>query len=295
MTSHLSGSIREPLDIMCYSLDEKRNISILYREIRTTERSEQEDIVFDEYDKLYHLLAYSVRCAAEQKEDVFKPVAEILDKIWKRDARGNDNYTRCVKKRFFKETDYAKAFSKFEVFADSSKHDQVKKYKDVVFSYWNTSAEDWHPFQAQYQTLLLSSFQAACETLEKSTTRGALLESLNKLSSMDVWEMICGFDIDGVPNEIAFYNERMKHASVSFYLKEGYGYMIDQIYRLFGDFLCTGDPKSGKIQFTVTYEQFYYRKIHMLLMVIADKIEQITPEEIKDILTARLENNENNR
>ena len=294
VVSHITGSTREPIDIMCYSLDEKPNISILFKDIRTTDQCSQEEFEFDEYDKLYHILAYAVRCAVEERQETDVSVMRIISKIWKEDPRGGDNYNRCIRKRLKKATDYPKAYDAFSGFAEKHGDKRLIAYQKNVFRYWNEQADNTLSLQYQYQTLLLSCFHAACEALYHPDMREGLLSLLEHVTSPDIWRFISGQMIDDIPNEIAFYNEKMKNASISFYLKEGYGYMIDQIYRLFRDFVCVGDLKKDGIQFTVTYEQFYYRKIHMLLMVIADKIHRIAPQEIAEILAARLNNKEKN-
>lgn len=148
--------------------------------------------------------------------------------------------------------------------------------------------------QYHYQTLLLSCFRVACEAMRDEKRKNALQQALDKISSKEIWKYICGSEIDGVTNEIAFYNEKLKHACISFCLKEGQGYLIDQIFRLFREFICVGDLKEGRVHFTVTYEQFYYRKIHMLLMVIVDKIDNISPDDVADVIAARVKNKERN-
>ena len=96
-----------------------------------------------------------------------------------------------------------------------------------------------------------------------------------------------------IVNEIAFENERLKNAKITFWMKNGEEDKIDQIYRLFGNFLCAGEMKDGgKIFFTVTYEKFYYRKIHMALMAAAEWIEKIEPAETAEIIKSRLKNRE---
>ena len=99
--------------------------------------------------------------------------------------------------------------------------------------------------------------------------------------------------MEGVPCEIAFYNENLLQANISFILKEGNRENIDRIFHLFHEFLCTGEVlDENKIRFSVTYEKFYYRKIHMLLMTIIDMIEELLPETTAEIIRKRVENKE---
>ena len=61
------------------------------------------------------------------------------------------------------------------------------------------------------------------------------------------------------------------------------------------NFICAGKiEQDGRIEVTVTYESFYYRKVHMALMALQDDIEDISPKYIADVIQKRIENKKNN-
>lgn len=297
VSNHLSSQDREPIDVMCYSLKEKRNIKILYRKIHVKESFSEEEIVFTDLDKLYHSLAYAIRCAVEGRTEIDRKTAELLECLWKPDPRGGDNYNRCVKKRWKKKEnyDYEKELKRLEKTVQKNQSKEGMDFLTEVFYFWRnkTDAEnkDLMDFQMQYQTFLLSCFTDGFQQLLSSKTKKKVKQCLKVIETADIWELIWGREKDGIVNEIAFYNEKLKHATVSFVLKKESEEEIDLVYQLFAGFVCAGELElDNRIRFTITYEKFYYRKIHMLLMALADKIEKIKPEQTRQIIQKRIQN-----
>ena len=102
-------------------------------------------------------------------------------------------------------------------------------------------------------------------------------------SNEEIWDMIEG--------EISFYNEWLKNASVSFWLTKGKENEISKVYQMMRNFICAGKVgQDGRIQVTVLYEGFYYRKVHMALMALQEYIEDISPEDVAHIIQKRVEN-----
>lgn len=293
--NHLSSQDKEPMDIMCYSLKEKRNIKILYRKIYVKENCSEEEILFSDLDKLYHILTYSIRCAVEEKNEIEEKFTKLLEYLWKPDPRGGDNYSRCVKKRWKKKGSYEKELKKFE---EAVKKNQSKEGMDFltdVFYFWQNQMEtenkELMDFQMQYQMFLLSCFTDGFKRLLSPKTGKKIKQYLSTIETKEIWELIRGEEKNGVVNEIAFYNEKLKHATVSFVLKKESKEEIDLVYQLFAGFVCAGELElDNRIRFTITYEKFYYRKIHMLLMALADKIEKIKPEQTRQIIQKRIQN-----
>ena len=120
--------------------------------------------------------------------------------------------------------------------------------------------------------------------------------ALNTITDDEIWRLIGGEEMEGVVNEIAFYNEKLKNSSISFTMKEASRESVELVYKLFENFICAGDLDSEhRLRFTVTYETFFYRKIHMALMVLGDRIERIEPEKTARIIRERLNNIRDNR
>lgn len=288
---HISREEPEPFEIMCYDIDQKRNVNVLCKKIQTQNTLDNVKI-FTPLDKLYHILAYAVRCAAEGKEEIWPKVMPIIDAIWPMDPRGNDNYIRCIKKKWGKSSlkEYKVVYERLkQQFPENSTE---SNFTENVFKYWYEQA-DFMEDSVQnnglwkYQELLIQCFEQGCERI------GELNSALEQITEDDIWKLIRDHAMDGVPCEIAFYNENLLQANISFILKEGNRENIDRIFRLFHEFLCTGEVlDENRIRFSVTYEKFYYRKIHMLLMTIIDMVEELLPETTAEIIRKRVENKE---
>ena len=50
--------------------------------------------------------------------------------------------------------------------------------------------------------------------------------------------------------------------------------------------------EDGRLKFTVSYEMFFYRKIHMALMALDSLIEEVEPKETEEIINKRRTNKE---
>lgn len=297
--------IREPIDIMCYSLKAKRNIKIRFAKIKTTCIYERKNIVFSDLDKLYHVLAYSVRCAVYEKQEIWEKANQLAEYLWKTDSRGGDNYNRKIRKRYGGIENFNKEYLEFNKLMHSDKGpkgndiQKAEEFQKNVFEYWSLqqSKESENRFHGQYQAFLLRLFREACQRLWSPRAGKGVKEQLDRITDGEIWDLISGPDQgtgeSRIPNEIAFYNEYLKNDTVSFFLKEGAEDKIDMVHQLFRCFVCAGDRLSnGRIQFTVTYEAFYYRKIHMLLLALGDWIEEIEPDRTADIIRKRKENME---
>lgn len=304
MTRHLTGYRNPPINIMCYSLTEKRTINVKYGSkgqdggyLQTKNQTLQKAVSFSELDRLYHALAYVIRCGMEEKAQIEdQKLSAFLDCLWTKDTRSNvDNYNRCVRKRLNRKKNYVAEFDKLQAAMTKAGDQEGEEYLDRVFAYWKGQTV-WTPLQQQYQTMLLVCFRQGYERLHASKSCKQVRQCLEQISDMELWEFICGDERDGVPNEIAFYNEKLNNAEVSFVIKREDSAMVERIYRLFRNFLCSGEIlDDNRIRFTVTYERFYYRKIHMLLMVIADLVEELEPEEVAEVIGLRKKNKEEQR
>lgn len=291
---HLEYNIREPINIMCYDLKEKRNIIILYKNIRTDKALMVNEFKFLNMDKLYHVLAYVIRCAAEDHEKIWDKADELLQKIWKVDKRGNNNYNRCVRKKFSKVDikEYGELYMQLQNLVSSNPEEQ--RFVEKVFGYQqkkrselmdDCGLSDSEDFRCKYETLLLKCFRDA--VIQKNNIY-AILETI---SDDEIWKLICGEPQNEIINEIAFFNEKFMNETVSFVLLDGTEENIERIYRLFGNYVCAGEMLSdGKLRFCVSYEKFDYRKIHMTLMALGDCIDNIEPIKTADIINKRKEN-----
>ena len=66
---------------------------------------------------------------------------------------------------------------------------------------------------------------------------------------------------------------------------------MERVYDVFRNFICAGEKTGdGRLRFTVSYEKFFYRKIHMALMALDDLVEELEPEEVARVICKRREN-----
>lgn len=302
---HLSGRNREPLELMCYNLDEKRNIKILYKDIRTQNICESSAIHFSHLDKLYHILAYAVRCAAEEKTELAgaagaqetKMIERLLNSIWKPDKRGGDNYNRCVRKQFKKPRRYSEEYRRIVKLADQAADQELADFIERVFAYWNRQYEGLdgqaadEDFEQKYLTFVLACCITAFGRLYSPKSKEMVEACLDGIGDEFIWRLICGEELDEVPNEIVFYNERMKNSEVSFRLKKGANDQIPFIHEMFRNYVCIRETSdAGDIRFTITYEKFYYRRVYMLLMALGDLAEEIEPPVAAAVISKRKKN-----
>ena len=127
---HLVRKEKQPFDIMCYNVDEKRNVRIKYKDIRVKKSCNSEEFVFSDLDKIYHILSYAIRCAIEGQEELIDKVEIFLEYIWKRDSRGGSIYQRCIKKKVGQSKDFSTLYQNM-----SSINMKDKKFFENVFSY----------------------------------------------------------------------------------------------------------------------------------------------------------------
>lgn len=291
--NHLTGHEQEPLDVMCYSLNEKRNIRIRYKKIYTKQKCSFDELEFTDLDKLYHILAYAVRCAIEGRTEIWDKAEGLLELLWKTDSRGGDNYNRCIRKRWKKERDYEAIYNQLECRLKEIGQEQID-FLENAFGYWVQApkiSESW--MQRQYRSVLIACFEEACRRLFSQRIGKKIHSYMECIEKKELERLIRGDDLDGVINEIAFYNEKLKNDRISFVLKEEYFGQISQVYQLFKEFVCAGQLlRDGRLQFTVSFESFYYRKIHMALMALGDWIEELEPEETAAIIEKRKKNME---
>ncbi len=323
VTRHLTGRKRAPLDIMCYSLDEMRTVKILYKDIVTKEAMPRTEVQFSETEKLFHVLVYGIRCADREVEwDNLNcsKAKQVFEACWKSAPKYNDNYTRCIKRKYKSimknkaerpQEDYRRIYESAKQMVNNYDIEEDNSFLENVFGYYYeiSCGEERNAhgliseFQWKFYTFLLKIFLEGYKTLKNPANGVKLSSALMEVSASDIWNLICGDDVDEadndigmsgrVENEIVFYNERFQNAEVSFILKECTEQNIDLVYRLFGSFICVGEfLPDNQLQFTVTYEKFDYRKIHMLLMTIAPVIEKIRPEQTAIVIEKRLRNKE---
>ena len=294
---HLTKDTREPMTVMCYSFDEKRNIQVQYKDIRVNQCINSDEVVFNEYDKLYHVLAAAIRFAVFDKEEIPTKLNNVINLLWKEDLRGGSNYSRCIKKKIRRVGDYCKEYERLQQLQAQFENIILNTFVSETFSYWNSLAAsevDIQPEDAfiwRYQTLLLKCFTDGCKRLVSARVSKYLIQALEAIETNEIMELITGAELSGIPNEIAFYNEKIKNAVVSFDLNDVSEKNIERVYRLFKNYICVGElQKNGKIRFTVTYESFYYRKIHMFLMTLRDCISNISPAIVNEVIRQRIEN-----
>ena len=66
---------------------------------------------------------------------------------------------------------------------------------------------------------------------------------------------------------------------------------VERVYEVLRNFICAGEKTGdGRLRFTVSYEKFFYRKIHMALMALDDLVEELEPEEVARVICKRREN-----
>lgn len=300
---HAMEKCDEPIKIMCYNLDEKRNILISPKNVRIrgTRKSKREHC-FSRLDKLYHILAYALRCGMSELQEIEPLENEILEILWKPDARGGDNYNRCVRKKLKKVPVYTELYERYRELCRKYPSDEAKHFLERVFKYWNDKEEDEGKAdqERRYQAFLLHFFIQGFECLWGSRQGSRLADALDRFPDDRIWELIsgpaqgqdsCENKGGGMINEIAFYNENLKNAVVSFTLFEADEKKIDLVYQLFGSFLCIGETEENQdIRFTVTYEKFAYRRVHMGLVALGSRIGRIDPPETAEVICKRMEN-----
>lgn len=295
VTRHLAGNDREPVDIMCYHLDEKRTANILYRNIETRSSMSQEEYCFSEEEKMYHILAYAIRCGLEGKMEIEEKAGNLLDHIWKQDPRGGDNYNRCVRKKVsgktvLKTRDFFKEYQKFEELCENDDNPAVKERFHNAFDYWKSTGSG--P-DNQYQAFLLSCLADGYKRLRSPRAGRAVKHALDAVRNEEIWELIKGEQRDGVLNEIAFFNENLKNACISFVLNDGSQENVRKVCGIFRNFICAGEKeRDGRLRFTVSYEMFHYRKIHMALMALGGLAVELEPKELAGVIEKRMKNRE---
>lgn len=303
---HLSGQAREPVSVMCYSLCEKRNLIISYKDIRVGQGGAgQAEYHFSEPDKLYHVLAYVLRCASEGKECIeSRKCSKGKECIWSKTeklmerlslAGSRKNHWLSAEMRRMQPpgaADYRALYANAHQAAE--KDEEARRFLERVFGYWADEPDRPYTdpeapeacFRRKYQLLLLKYVSEALQR-ERAPLR------LAEITDEEIWQLICGALPcgNGPLNEIAFFNERFLTERVSFLLEEADAAIIDTVYRLFRNYLCTGEVMAdGRIRFTVRYEAFHYRRIHMALMALGSHILCIEPPETAKIIQERRKN-----
>lgn len=297
VSRHLTRRVTEPpLDVMCYDLDEKRNVLIRYDKIRVRTSASREDMRFSRLEKLYHVMAYALRCAEGGRQDIWGKASALLHDLWKEDPRGGDNYTRRVKKRFGRSWDFKGEYAKLEKGPRRPGDTETEEFLREIFAYWHEHEEEaGNELMWKYQTSLLICMTDACGQFRSPRASEKINDALDQITDAEVWELIGGKEKDGTVNEIAFYNEKLKNSRISFTLKDPEKESVELVYRQFGNYICAGelDP-DGRLRFTVTYEAFQYRRIHMALMVLGDRIEDLEPEATAEVIRIRRNNRKKN-
>ncbi len=287
---HLTGDSEEPMDVMCYEMNEKRVINIPYKKIITTTSINKQEYVFSEMDKMYHVLAYVIRCAASGKQEIEKKAARLLDCMWTPDRRGDDNYNRCVRKKLSKNRSFLKEYDQFCELCKEKKKPEAEAFFHKVFDYLQRMAQEGEDNYA-YEAFLLSCFTDGCKRLWQPRIGKAMREALGAIDNLWIWQLISGSPIDSVCNEITYYNENLKNAEVSFVLRESNEEAIRKVYSVFRNFICVGENmKDGRLRFTVSYEKFAYRKVHMAFMALDDLAVEPEQKDVSEIIKKRREN-----
>ncbi len=287
---HLAGDSKEPMDVMCYEMNEKRVIHIPYKKIITTASINKEKYPFSELEKIYHILAYVIRCAVAGKREIEKKAARLLDCMWTLDNRGDDNYNRCIRKKLSRSRSFLAEYDRFCKLCEEKGKPEAESFLHKVFDYLQRVAREGMDTYA-YEAFLLSCFTDGCKRLWQPRTGKDVREALEAIDDLWIWQLIGGSPIDSVYNEITFYNENLKNAAVSFVLREGNEEVIRRVYSVFRNFICAGEKiRDGRLRFTVSYEKFDYRKIHMAFMALDDLVEEVEPADVSEIIRKRREN-----
>lgn len=289
---HLSGRVEEPINIMCYNLREKRNLMIRYRDIRYKNGIQQDDYCFSALDKIYHTLAYALRCTSQGIAVGWGDAKKLIQQIWPGKIRSWEKRIKALFEDNNQPEDYAVLLGRAKEAAGAD--EETLAFLERVFvhqmderPFSNTGSKP-ALFRRKYQSLLLESFT---EALRQGLER--LSEPLAANRDDDIWRLICGSEDEngGVLCEIAFLNEHFLSERLSFTLRETDPALSDTVYRLFRSCVCAGElQKDGTLRFTVEYETFQYRRIHMALMALGDSVISIDQAETAKIIQARKEN-----
>ncbi len=290
VTRHLAGGSREPMDVMCYQLDEMRTVNIPYSRIETRTGIARAEYSFSRLEKLYHVLAYGIRCGTAGRQTIDERAERLLECMWKTDSRGGDNYNRCIRKKLKKPKDFLAEYRRFQQLCENQGREEEAAFFHKVFDYVKTVAGESRDEYA-YEAFLLSCFTDGCSRLWQPRKGREVEEALDAVDDAWVWELLMGDPVDGVLSEIAFYNENLKNAVVSFVLRDDGEEAVERVYDVFRNFICAGEKTGdGRLRFTVSYEKFFYRKIHMALMALDDLVEELEPEEVARVICKRREN-----
>lgn len=311
---HMVDTEQTPqISLVGYNLQEKRNVSISYPKIKINDEAENNLESFHYYEKLYHIIVYAARCAARGMDKVENRLEQTLNILLPKDKRSPSQYVRLFRKPYKRMQDMGMQGKEAEAAAEKQcKEMFLKEYQDfetalpdlkpyltLYFGYWKwiltDSSESFTALETinwNYLSLLMKQFKsAAVYTMKKTAEAEKMLAAL--WDDEAIWQLICG--TENGQSEIAFYNENFKNIQVSFTLKNPFSTKewIDIVRELFGRFICVGERienEKEQIRFTVTYEAFNYRKIHMGLMVLSEVIEDITPISVREVIEKRKEN-----
>lgn len=357
---HSLNPPKEPMTILCYDLEQKRDVIVSISRIRVKERTlyKKETRVengiettvtaevrkgriarsayhFSLPDKIYHLLSYAVRCAMEGTRSLKPDYEQYIEWMLPQENRNEITaYERKIKKKIYPngavkncdtEIRTDQDFANLEIRPDID--ETIRKQVNIehlvqmnrdVFAYYEHADQNasiaekernyykWmHRFFVDAVTFLFSGKQS------KKRTKNAIT-SLWNLPDDVIWDLIDGEEKTweynegqkvlrySIPNEIVYYDEVLKCEELSFLIKREYESdeetlkkVIRDIYEVFSGYVCTGYyDKKKRLRFSVSYERFYYRDIHMRCMTLCSWIDfdSITPEKEKQQLCQRIKN-----
>lgn len=321
VSKYMDSSQDYPFQIMCYDWKQKRNCLISYKDITVKHTITMKEVLLGGEDSilhyLYHILAYAVRKAQDINEKdkigmddkkIPEAVEQVIDIIWEKDSRQNEENTNFKKYIVKKIKNYKGDCKTYNDIYDSVRKTaedhfmgkQIMDFLQNTFHYYCLKDSDFFDTrEGTYHTFLLKCFSEACKVLKRQTVKRGkkLIERLNNFSADDVLEFILGEEKEGVIGEAAYYNEKLKLRDISFSLINNEKQDIDCIYSIFKSYVCKGElDTQERIRFHITYEEFNYRDIHKNLMAVRDliDIESIEPEKVKAIIQKRMKAIEEN-
>lgn len=294
--------------VMAYDLEQKRNVILRLSDFAlalngSDENNHLEDRTrpFSIWEKMYHICACRVRMDALEAVSVWE---DALCQVLKEEIseKAGENFSSKSLKKAFEQ------YSKGEI---------IGIWKNILEYYLDDNGNVGENSKSivEYYKKVAVYFLQVCEELQNDASKRNIW---TKIPDNYIWRLIDGEFLEGkdakgnkisVANEIVYFNESLKSKTLSFEFKkelnQGTDGMYDagtqswakkifpMIYRLFHSYVCKGViSKENRLRFTVEYESFAFRDIHMRMMLLANSGEgldlgRIEPEEDKNILMER--------
>lgn len=267
--------IEEAIKVMCYDLIDKRDVIVSLNDIKVNDKpnragkcevkcTSKDDYQFSLLDKVYHILAYGVRSAKEGKTTIDSKYEQYIGYLFPEDThkkKSKSEYVRNIKKHMdeFESVNTNKVIGN----VDDISNELLKRLNEMsneIFEYYSQSnpnitlKEKNYYFNMKYflDKVVLEVLCGFGKNVSKAR-RDEVLEKLKNIESNDIWELIVGEDKDGIPNEIAYYDETLKCDTISFKLyddivedSEKLCNATKRIYEMFSGYVCRGRDDSEK-------------------------------------------------